>query len=232
MLIKRERSIIPACDVESLRMLENVVKDTYDIEHVGGYKIGFSLVLRFGIPRVLEVIRKYTDKPVIYDHQKAGTDIPDTAYKFMNACRDVDGVIIFPQSGPETERTWIKAAFENNLTPIVGGEMTHKGYLEGENGFLKSDTPERIYRIAAELGVKDFVIPGNRQEKVKRYRRLIESFGVHPVFYAPGFVVQGGDIGEFSKIAGKRWHIIVGRAIYNSENIRESVMKIIEDTKL
>ena len=76
-LIKRERSVIPACDFSDLNLFEKIVKETTDIEAIGGYKIGFRLGYRYGIPTVVKAARKHSKKPIIFDHQKAGTDIPD-----------------------------------------------------------------------------------------------------------------------------------------------------------
>ncbi len=70
----------------------------------------------------------------------------------MRVCKEsgVDAVIIFPQAGPITEETWINAAKKLNLKIIVGGEMTHAGYL-GEESYLKDDTPDRIYQFCRVL---------------------------------------------------------------------------------
>src|SRR3989344_7901782 len=151
-IIKLDRSIIPACDVESIEKLKQIVGETCDIDGIGAYKVGFSLVIPCGISEVIDAVRKYTDLPVIYDHQKAGTDIPDTAECFMKAVKGVDAVILFPQSGPETEKAWVKSALREKLGVIVGGEMTHEGYFD----FIKEDAPEKIYEIAKKLGVNDF----------------------------------------------------------------------------
>ncbi len=218
-IIRRERSIIPACDVP-LDLYEEILRETADIEGVGGYKIGFLLGLEHGLPEVVEVTRKYTDKPVIYDHQKAGTDIPGTGKKFMDVCRKagVDAVILFPQSGPETERAWVEAALEKELGVIVGGLMTHPQYLRSEGGYIADEAVIEMYLNAAELGVTDFVVPGNRPDDIKKIRNSLESEGVSPVFYAPGFVTQGGSISDAAQAAGERWHAIVGRGIYAAEN--------------
>ncbi|MCK4247944.1 MAG: orotidine 5-phosphate decarboxylase, partial [Methanomicrobia archaeon] len=132
-IIKRDRSVIPACDVP-LELYERIVRETADIEGIGGYKVGFFLGLDYGLPKIVEIARKYTDKPVIYDHQKAGTDIPDMGGKFAKICKKagVDAVILFPQSGPETEKAWIEAAKEEGLGIIVGGLMTHPKYKKSE----------------------------------------------------------------------------------------------------
>src|SRR3989344_6307651 len=193
-IIKLKKSIIPSCDVESLEKLDKLVKATCNVKGVGAYKIGFELVIPFGMEKVVKAIRKHTKLPIIYDHQKAGTDIPDMGLKFMNACKGADAVIIFPQAGPETEAAWIKAAQQAKMSIIVGGEMTHPAYLQSEDGFIEDGAPSRMYEIAASMGVTDFVIPGNRPEKALGYVDLIKKKIKNPVFYSPGLVAQGGNV--------------------------------------
>lgn len=227
-IIKIDRSIIPACDVPSIGKYSEIVRETAGIKKVGGYKIGFELGLRYGLGALVKAAREYSDKPIIYDHQKAGTDIPDTGKKFCEACLEtgVDAVIFFPQAGPETEKAWINAAKELDLGVIVGGEMTHKGYLEKEGGFLRNNAPREIYSIAADLGVKDFVVPGNRPESIKSYRELLEGKGIEPIFYSPGLVAQGGEISESGKAAGKKWHAIIGRGIYEAKDMKKAAEEL------
>lgn len=228
-IIKLNRSIIPACDVDSLEKLRQLVDETCDIEGIGAYKIGFELVIPYGMKQVAETIRELSDLPVIYDHQKAATDIPDTGVKFIKACKGADAVIFFPQSGPVTEEAWIKAAKEERMKVIVGGEMTHRGYLESDNGFLKNDMPVRAYTIAANLGVTDFVVPGNKPEKILEYRKMLEAMGIRPIFYSPGLVAQGGKITEGAKAAGERWHAIIGRALYESKDIHKTAKEFVRE---
>ncbi|MEK6910177.1 MAG: hypothetical protein AABW82_00200, partial [Nanoarchaeota archaeon] len=129
-IIGRDRSVIPACDVQTLQEFREIVKQTADVEGIGGYKIGFELGLGFGLPAVVDAAREFTNKPIIYDHQKAGTDIPATGKNFAQTMKrsGVDTVIFFPQAGPETERAWIYHAFDQGLNVIVGGRMTHPAY--------------------------------------------------------------------------------------------------------
>jgi len=225
-IIKLKRSIIPACDVPTLEALGKLVKETCDVKGIGGYKIGFELVIPFGMKRVIETIRKHTDLPIIYDHQKAGTDIPDTGEKFMKACKGVDAVILFPQAGPETERKWIEAAQNESLGVIIGGEMTHPRYLENDGGFILNSAPKMIYEIAASLGVSDFVVPGNKPERIVEYKRMLEAKGIKPVFYSPGMITQGGDISEAARAAGREWHAIIGRALYQAENMKKKAQEL------
>ncbi|MBI2449375.1 orotidine 5'-phosphate decarboxylase [Candidatus Pacearchaeota archaeon] len=226
-IVERDRSVIPACDVETIEQFEELVKKTADIEGIGAYKIGFELGLTYGLPKIVETARKHTSKPLIYDHQKAGTDIPDTGKNFARTCKKagIDAVIFFPQSGPETERAWIYHAFDHGLKVIVGGRMTHPAYSVSEGGFITDEGAMEMYRIAARAGVSNFVVPGNKQDVIKSIKECIESDGVESVFYAPGFVAQGGKIEDATKVAGNKWHAIVGRGIYSANDIRKAALE-------
>ncbi len=230
-LIKLKKSIIPAIDVDTLEKLKELVQETCDVEGIGAYKVGFELAIPYGLTKVVETIRKFTKLPIIYDHQKAATDIPATGEKFVLACKKagVDSIIFFPQAGPITEESWIEAAQKNNMHIIVGGEMTHKGYLESENGFLKTNAPMRMYQIASNLNVTDYVVPGNRPEQIKKYREFLVNKGLKPVFYSPGLVTQGGSITEGAKAAGEEWHAIIGRALYNATDIKAKAEELVKD---
>ncbi len=225
-IIKNDRSIIIACDV-SLGLYEKIVKETKDIEGIGGYKVGFMLGLNCGLPKIVELTRKYTEKPIIYDHQKAGTDIPETGKEFARVCKraGIDAVILFPQAGPETEKEWTETAKEENLGIIVGGSMTHPKYKRSEGGYIADEAILEIYLLAADLGVNDFVVPGNKPEEIKKIKELLEKRGVKPTFYAPGFIAQGGEISEATKVAGNNWHAIVGRGIYRAEDIKKTALE-------
>ena len=224
---KYERSVIVACDVRTLKELENLVKQTYDVEGIGGYKVGSVLVIRYGLPKVVKCIRKFTDMPIIYDHQKSMTDIPDLAEEFILVVKEagIDALIGFPLSGPLTEERWIESCQKNNLEVIIGGEMTHPKFIRSEGGFVSDGALDEIYLIAAKMGVNNFVVPGTKKERVLHYRELLKNVK-DLTFYAPGFVTQGGLISEVAKVAGPRWHAIVGRAIYGSRDIRSAAMEI------
>ena len=256
-IIPIPKSIIPACDISTIDQLERLVEQTVDIEGIGAYKVGFELALSHGLPKVVEAIRKYTNKPIIYDHQKAGTDIPDTGKAFAKVCKnsDIDAIILFPQSGPVTESSWIKTAQELGLGVIVGGEMTHARYLDGDfsnernkdgtvktdysaifhqlgmvdqTGFIRPEGVLMMYLIAAKLGVEDFVVPGNKPERIALYKSYIEEQGgiENPSFFSPGFVAQGGEVSKGAAAAGQRFHAIVGRGIYEARDMRQAAIEL------
>ncbi len=230
-IISLKKSIIPSCDVDSLDKLKKLVNATCNVKGVGAYKIGFQLVIPFGMKNVVETIRGITNLPIIYDHQKAGTDIPEMGGQFMKACKDVDAVILFPQAGPETETEWIKSAQLAKMNVIIGGEMTHKTFLNNDRGFIDDDAPKKIYEIAASMGISDFVIPGNKPERALDYVKIIKNKIKNPVFYSPGLITQGGTISDLAKMLDS-WHAIVGRAIYEAKDVRRACEMLTRDILL
>lgn len=227
-IIATDRSIIPACDVDVDRY-EEIVRETCDIPQVGGYKIGAVLALSVGLKTVVDVARSYTDKPLIYDHQKAGTDIPETGTGFVEMLKEfgIDAMILFPLAGPHTQTAWIQSALEVGLPIIVGGHMTHESFLVSDGGYIADTAVEKIYSNSAFLRVTDYVVPGNKPDVIRQLRHVLTAAGIDPVLYAPGFISQGGTISEAASAAGPRWHAIVGRALYEARDIRAAAQSLI-----
>jgi len=228
-IVNANRSIIPACDVIDLSRFEEIVRETHSISKIGGYKISAVLGLKYSLPEIVQRARKYTEKPLIYDHQKAGTDIPDTGKDFIRVIKDsgIDALIIFPLSGPVSQIAWINYANEIGLPIIGGGHMTHKAFIHSDGGYINDDAPEKMYIVSAENGVTDFVVPGNKPEVIFKIKNSLLNLGISPIFYSPGFISQGGIISDAANAAGDNWHAIVGRAIYESKDIKETVLNLI-----
>ena len=232
-IIQRPCSIIPSCDT-SIETYKSVLKETHDLECVGAYKVGFVLGCVEGLRRVFDITREYTDKMIIYDHQKGGTDNPDMGRKFARTVRrsGIDTIILFPFSGPEVERKWIAEAALEGLNVIVGGLMTHPKFLRSEGGYIADEAMADIYLNAARLGVRDFVVPGNKLRATKTIKDLIDQEVENAVFYGVGFGSQGGKISDAAKVLGKSWHAIVGGEIYNAEDIRKTTLDLASQLEL
>jgi orotidine-5'-phosphate decarboxylase len=234
MLIERDRSIIIACDVLTLGLLIQLIKETRNIDVVQGYKIGMTLFLRHGLNVVVNTIRRLTNKKIILDYQKAGCDIPKTGEDFAQICAEarVDAVIIFPLAGPETASSWIRACFAKNLHVLVGGEMTHPKFLSSDGGYIEDGAPLWIYEKAIREGVRDFVVPGNKPAKIRQYKTFLDGYRdingdvFDYTLYSPGLISQGGRIGMTGRAAGDRWHCIIGRAIYQAKNREDKVKEL------
>jgi len=240
-IIKKPRSIVPACDVVDLDIYEKIVEATADNEKVGAYKIGFALGLTHELPKVIEITKEYTDKPIIFDLQKAGNDIPDFGKLFAKTCKnaEIDAVILFPFSSPITQYEWTKACQDNGLEVIIGGRMTHPRQIEGDYsntkdkdyskifkelgfeddlmGYIREDAPEDIYKLGARMGVTNFVIPGNEPKVAESLIKLLKKECRDIAIYSPGLITQGGNLSESCELVDKlgiEFHGIIGRGLY------------------
>ncbi len=222
------RKVVPALDVTDLNRLEELIKTIDGREIIYGYKAGFSLGLTHGLPKVVETIRKHSARPIIYDHQKAATDIPDTGKLFAQTMKDagVDEVILFPQAGPVTLEAWVRAIQELKMKVIVGGIMTHPKFVVSEGGFIRDEAVIEMYQKSFELGVKDFVVPLTKPEATKK---LYEEAGLDEscAFYSPGFGKQGGDAAQFAFL--KTHYMIIGRSLLQAEDAKGYLKRVEKD---
>jgi orotidine-5'-phosphate decarboxylase len=227
--IKYEKSIIPACDVLQIEDFRRLIKQTHDVEGIGAYKVGSILAIRYGLPALVQVVRELTDLPIIYDHQKSMTDIPGLGKDFATAVKEsgANALIGFPQSGPATQEAWIKDCNELELEVIIGGEMTHPRFKRSEGGYIADDALDEIYLLGARLGVNNFIVPGNKTERVVHYRKILQPIVDSLSIYATGFVAQGGVITDTAKVAGDYWHVIVGRGIYAAKDIHTAAKEMV-----
>lgn len=211
------RKVIPALDVIDLSAVENLIKQIAGEDIIYGYKVGFSLGLSFGLPRVVEAIRAHSDKPIIYDHQKAATDIPDTGKLFAHTMKKsgIDEVILFPQAGPVTLEAWVKAVQDERMKVIVGGIMTHPKFVVSEGGFIHDEAVIEMYKTSHQLGVKSFVVPLTKADAT---RKVYQQSGLDDdcVFYSPGFGKQGGVAAQFDFL--KTHYMIIGRSLLQAED--------------
>ena len=219
--------IIPALDVVDLDAALRLVCRVAGRPSVYGFKLGFSLGLGYGLPEVVRRIREWTDKPLIYDHQKAATDIPDTGAMFGDVMKTagIDEVILFPHTGPRTLEAWTRAMQERSMKVIVGAVMTHAAYLVSEGGFIADAAAVAIYRQAAELGVSAFVTPLTKPELVARLAQEV-PFTKEQEFYSPGFGAQGGDPEKFPAL--KKHYLIVGRSLFAAEDPAKELARVEE----
>ena len=211
----RTRWWIPALDTPDLDQALGLVAAVDSVPGVYGYKLGFALGLTHGLGAVTRAIREVSSKPLVYDHQKAGTDIPDTAPLFARVMSGagVDEVIVFPQAGPASLAGFVTALQAEGRKVIVGGIMTHERYLASEGGYLSDEGMTGVYRLAADLGVRAFVVPLTKPERARAVAEALGPAGEWE-FYSPGMGAQGGKLEFFTSL--KRHYVIVGRSLLQS----------------
>ncbi len=226
-IIEERRSVVVAADVADEEALRFLAGNMARVAGIGAFKLGITTGLG-GLKLSVDAVREHFGKAkIIYDHQKAGNDIPDMGKPFATKLKEagVDAAILFPFTGPATQEAWMRACREEGLEMIVGGMMTHSQFLMREGGYIADDAPRIIYKMACQYGITNFVVPGNKLEWVQRIRGwIVEEIGEDNfALFAPGFITQGGDISECGQAAGNEWHAIVGSAIYKKTTVEDQI---------
>jgi len=154
------------------KFLIDTIDATNSIPFVVGYKIGALPVLEAGLKDTLRSIRKISSKPLLYDHQKLGSDLPDI-YKgrMLDLIKSYGaaGVFLFPLGGKEVLEAIINKCIEIELIPVVCGDLSYKGFFAEEGGYIDIDVQQRIYLDAASYGVSHFMMSCNRVDRIKIY---------------------------------------------------------------
>lgn len=233
-LVKAEHGIIIAADVSTIDDLRKLAKLGGQVDEVVAIKLGFSLALRYGLLTLVSTVKEVSHLSILYDHQKAGTDIPAMGQVFADICFEagIQGTVFFPQAGPKTLEAFVTAAFERGLTPIVGLTMTHTAYLQSDGGFISDIAPARICEIAKGLGVRSFVLPGNKPEIVASFSKG-PLMSIAPVeIMMPGIGSQGGSIAKaFEASYGHHSFAIIGSAIYKATDPSAALKKFVEEIR-
>jgi orotidine-5'-phosphate decarboxylase len=215
-LIAAEAGIIPALDLDDAERLKRIVAATCEVEGVVGYKLGAVIALRLGLGPAIDAVRQLTDLPVLYDHQKAGTDIPSMSDGFTKACRDAgaDGLVLFPLAGREAVRQFAERTRQRGMTPLVGGELPYPEYRARHGGFVHDGALARILDEATGVGVDHVIIPANDPKKVRRHTGAVRRRVARPSVFLPGIGTLGGSIdAAFAAAEGCRRYAIIGRSI-------------------
>lgn len=226
--LRKPPALIPSLDLKLDKATELITKLADVEDKIAAYKMSSLQVMERGLLEATEELKAYTSLPIIYDHQKASTDIPSIVKSQVElvASFGVDVFIAVPQgAGSKTLESFVKTCKAKGILPVVLLEMTHP---EADD-YLEEDAPNRIFDTAVELGVKYFVVPGNKTEKIIKYRCWADKMDKNIKLMSPGIGAQGGTAEEAVK-AGVDYPI-VGRAIYNAEDPAGIVEKMYAECK-
>ena len=224
--MKKPPSIIVALDIP-LQKASRLVRDLEKVEDkIAAYKISSLQVMESGLKSVVAELRLATKLPLIYDHQKGATDIPEIVEQQVKSASDygVNAFIGVPQgAGSKSLESFVSACQRNKVEPIVLIEMSHSE----SDKYLHTDYAWRVFQDAVGLGVRHIVAPGNKVERLKLIREWIKQSGKEISILRPGIGAQGGKAKEAVQ-AGTDYPII-GRQIYESENPAKEVEKIYKE---
>ena len=223
----RSHGIVCACDLDRLDDVVRLIEAIDPVDGLAGYKLGSLLTLRYGLVEVVRQLRKVTAKALLYDHQKAGLDIPSMAAHYAAACREagVDALILFPLAGPTAVDAFVGETLRAGLTPVVGGALPLPDYQARGGGYVSAAAPGRIAERAFELGARDFVVPATDVASVRRHARRFAAREPTRLFL-PGIGALGGEIKKaFAAALGLSTFAIIGRAIYPAPRPEEAASR-------
>ena len=173
--------------------------------YLDAIKIGYPLVLSagLGITRELSGLRL----PLIADFKVA--DIPNTNRLIADQVFSAgfSAIICHAFTGRDAVQACVESAHNNGGMCFVVAEMSHPGATE----FFHGGVAEHLAQVALACRADGIIAPATRPERVKKLRSIIGTKKI----YAPGVGVQGGDI---RAVAGIVDGIIVGRALYDSDD--------------
>jgi len=225
MKLENPPGIIIALDI-GLAEAGALVQKLKPVENkIAGYKVGSLNAIEHGLKATVAELRQFTEKPIIYDHQKGGTDIPTITEQQVKLAAEcgVNSFIAVPLGdGGETLTAFVNACNEVRILPIVLLEMTH---AEADD-YLKENSANLVFEKAKKLGVKYFVAPGNKPQKILELKGKMDK-GMFIV--SPGIGAQGGKC-ERCVEAGTDYPI-VGRGVYEAEDPVKAVKELYEQSK-
>ncbi|HIK02056.1 TPA: orotidine 5'-phosphate decarboxylase [archaeon] len=217
--------IVVSADIAPNEAVQLVEKLLPARDKIAALKLGSLHAMDMGLRETIKVLKEVSDFPLIYDHQKGCSDIPDIVERQVLLASDcgIDAVIGVPHgAGPRSLERFCTSCKSAGIEAIVLLEMTH----EGAHDYHKEDTARKIFDHIMELGVKNIVAPGNKYERLREYRKWIDESGSGAKIMSPGIGAQGGQA-EKAVGAGTDYPI-VGRAIYLAEDPKKAVDEIYE----
>ncbi|MEW6011654.1 orotidine-5'-phosphate decarboxylase [Methanobacterium movens] len=215
--MKVKNRIILAMDLMDLDQAISVTEQVSD--YIDTIKIGYPLALSQGLSCFSKFKENFSFN-IIADFKVA--DIPPTNEKITRVTLDAgaDAIIVHGMVGDDSARACQQVAENRGKEIILLTEMSHPGAEK----FIKP-LSEDIARMGVELGIKNYVAPSTRLDRLEKIRKLV---GNDSFIISPGVGTQGGDPKETLKYADA---IIVGRSIYNAKEPENAVMEILDGIK-
>lgn len=230
-LFNLDHGIVIECNFSGIKKLEAIVESTNDLDFVVGYKVGAELGLESAISDVVKTIRKFSNLPIIYDHQKFGADDPAfCGGSFLETLKDagVDAVFIFPFGGIASLKAAVDKSIDTGLIPIIGGDMVHRGYTTEDSGYLENSAPQKMYLDGADMGAMHFVIPCTRLDRMRIYCRRLESMVNNPVLFITGVGLDVCDdlIKACEVVKQHRSYAVIGKEITGEKDYGKAARNI------
>jgi len=179
---------------------------------VDAVKIGWPAVLGCGPEIITELAEK---NPIICDFKVA--DIPNTNRLIAREAFRLGTSAIIAQGfvGSDSVQALVE---ESGGATYVVTEMSHPGGAE-----FTQPNAEALAKLARDCKAAGVVAPATRPERLARVREIVGDLQI----ISPGVGAQGGNLADALHAGADL--LIVGRAIYNSDDPRSAALALAEE---
>jgi len=212
-VMKMDSRLVLALDETNGEKALKVAESVSD--YIDAIKINWPLVLSEG-PQMITRLSELTD--VICDFKVA--DIPNTVKLIVEnaVSRGASAVIVHAFTGDDSLKAAVEAAGDAEIFAVT--EMSHPG-----GKMFTAKHAEEMARLGVECGVKGFIAPATRPERIADIRKIIGDLKI----LSPGVGAQGGKASD--AINAGATYAIVGRAIYGSDDPRAAAKGFADDIR-
>jgi orotidine-5'-phosphate decarboxylase len=240
MALKEAPGLMPAIDMNTGRAIVYINRLKGLENEMTGLKMGSQVIGGGMAYHVMDRLLRDIDAdqmPKVVDLQKGGTDIPDIIKKQLEPAKEYNyegfighplGSGFNPDAMTEKEygsaQAFVKYCQEMDLIPIVVLELTPPGSTH----FLRDGASEELARVSYDMGVRLFVCPATRPERIKVYREIVgEESRIISTGVGPQKTGDPLKDSESAVLSGAD-DIVIGRAMINSENPVEMGKRLYE----
>ena len=211
--MKSDSRLVLALDETDGKKALAIAESVGDI--VDAIKINWPLVLSEG-PQMITKLSEMSE--VICDFKIA--DIPNTVRLIVEnaVSRGASAVIVHTFTGDDSLRAAVEASGDAEVYAVT--EMSHPGAK-----MFTAQHAEEMARLGVECGVDGFIAPATRPDRIAAIRAVVGDRKI----LSPGVGAQGGKASD--AISAGATYAIVGRAIYGSDNPRDSAKAFAEDIR-
>ena len=211
--MRKDTRLVLALDETDGKKALSVVESVS--EYIDAVKINWPLVLTAG-PEMITKLSEVSE--VICDFKVA--DIPNTVSLIVSnaVSRGASAVIVHAFTGDDSLRAAVEAAGDAEIYAVT--EMSHPGAK-----MFTAQHAEEMAKLGVECGAAGFIAPATRPERIAAIRKVIGDRKI----LSPGVGAQGGSAS--SAIRAGADYVIVGRAIYKSDDPKGVARSVCEDIR-